>query len=60
LNRNKWIRVSHRWLSIAFTLIVIINGVAVVEGKYNNKLGLLAVFVLALQYLTGMYLFGLS
>ncbi len=42
-----------------FTVVVIINGVAVVEGKYNRELGLLAVLVLALQFLTGMYLFVL-
>ncbi|MBV8514985.1 MAG: hypothetical protein JO260_06765 [Acidobacteria bacterium] len=59
MNWNKWIRVSHRWLSVAFTLAVVVNGIAVVKGKYNNKLGLSAVFVLALQYFTGLYLFGL-
>ena len=59
MNWNKWIRQTHRWLSIAFTLVVIVNGVAVVERKYNNKLGLTAVAVLALMWLTGMYLFVL-
>jgi len=56
---NKWIRQTHRWLSIAFTVAVIINGIMVVRGKYNNKLGLMAVAVLALMFLTGMYLFVL-
>jgi heme A synthase len=59
MNWNKWFRLSHRWLSIAFTLVVIINGVAVARGKYNNRLGLLAVIVLALQFFTGVYLFVL-
>jgi heme A synthase len=59
MNWNKWIRQTHRWLSIAFTLAVIINGVAVAERKYNNKLGLMAVAVLALMFLSGMYLFVL-
>jgi len=59
LNWNKSIRVIHRWLSIAFTLAVIINGIAVVQGKYNAKLGLMAVAVLALMWLTGAYLFML-
>jgi len=59
LNWNKWIRQTHRWLSIAFTLAVIINGVAVVQGKYNAKLGLTAVAVLALMWVTGMYLWVL-
>ena len=59
MNWNKWIRQSHRWLSIAFTLVVVINGIAVAQGKYNNRLGLTAVAVLALQFFTGLYLFVL-
>jgi hypothetical protein len=59
LNWNRWIRQTHRWLSIVFTVAVIINGVAVVEGKYNSRLGLMAVAVLALMWITGMYLFVL-
>ena len=59
MNWNKSIRQTHRWLSIAFTVAVIINGIAVVQGKYNNKLGLMAVAVLALMWFTGMYLFVL-
>jgi heme A synthase len=59
LNWNKWIRQAHRWLSIAFTLAVIANLIAVVQGKYSRSLGLLAVFVLALQTFTGLYLFVL-
>ncbi len=59
VNWNKWVRQSHRWLSTAFTVVVIINGIAVAEGKYNNRLGLSAVAVLALQFFTGMYLFVL-
>jgi hypothetical protein len=56
---NLWIRQTHRWLSIAFTLAVFVNGVTVVEGKYNSRLGLMAVAVLALEFFTGMYLFVL-
>jgi heme A synthase len=59
MNWNKWIRQSHRWLSIALTLAVIVNGVAVVQGKYNAKLGLMAVAMLALLWLTGVYLYVL-
>ena len=59
MNWNKWLRQTHRWLSVAFTVVVIVNGVAVVEGTYTNRLGLSAVFVLALQFFTGMYLFVL-
>jgi heme A synthase len=56
LNWNKWIRQTHRWPSMAFTVAVIVNIVAVVQGRYNSRLGLLAVFPLALLLLTGLYL----
>ncbi len=59
MNWNKWIRLTHRWLSIAFTVAVIVNGVTVAQGKYSSRLGLVAVFTLALQFFTGMYLFVL-
>ena len=59
MNWNKWVRETHRWLSIAFTVVVIVNGVAVAQRKYTNRLGLLAVFALALQFFTGLYLFVL-
>jgi len=59
LNWNKWIRQTHRWGSIAFTVGVIINGVAVATGRYTNLLGLLALLPLALLLLTGLYLFVL-
>ena len=59
MNWSKWVRQTHRWLSIIFTVAIIINGVAVVRGKYNAKLGLSAVAVLALLFFTGMYLFVL-
>jgi high-affinity Fe2+/Pb2+ permease len=57
LNWNKWIRQIHRWLSIAFTLVIIVNGVAIAQKRYTNRLGLLAVAVLALLFVTGLYLF---
>ena len=59
MNWNKWIRQTHRWLSIAFTVAVIVNGVAVTQRKYTNKLGLLAVAPLALLLFSGLYLFVL-
>jgi hypothetical protein len=59
MNWNRWIRQTHRWASIAFTIAVIINGIAVVQGKYTNRLGLVAVAMLAVQFFTGMYLFVL-
>ena len=59
MNWNKWVRQTHRWLSIAFTLAVIVNIVAVAQKKYTASLGLLAVLPLALLLVTGLYLFVL-
>jgi heme A synthase len=59
LNWSKWIRQSHRWLSMAFTLAVIVNIVAIAQKKYTNPMGLLAVIPLALLFFTGLYLFVL-
>jgi len=59
LNWNKWVRQTHRWLSMAFTVAVIVNIVAVAQKRYTNQLGLLAVLPLALLLVTGLYLFVL-
>ena len=60
MNWNKWIRQTHRWLSMAFTAAVIINIVAIVlQKKYTASVGLLAVIPLALQFFSGLYLFVL-
>ena len=59
MNWNKWVRQTHRWLSMAFTVAVIVNIVAVAQKRYTNQLGLLAVFPLALLLVTGLYLFML-
>jgi heme A synthase len=59
LNWNKWVRQTHRWLSMAFTVAVIVNIVAIAQNKYTNQLGLLAVFPLALFLISGLYLFVL-
>jgi len=59
MNWSKWVRQIHRWLSIAFTMAVIVNIVAVARGKYADWVGLLAVLPVALLLLTGLYLFVL-
>ena len=56
---NKWMRWTHRWLSMAFTLGVLINIVAISQKKYSGSVGFFAVVPLALQFVTGMYLFVL-
>jgi hypothetical protein len=59
MNWNKWFRQVHRWVSIAFTVDVIINGVMVVQKRYSNTMGLSAVAILAVLLITGLYLFVL-
>ena len=59
MNWSKWVRQTHRLLSIAFTVAVIVNLVAVKLGKYTVWVGLLALVPLLLQLFTGLYLFVL-
>jgi len=59
LNWNRWVRQIHRWLSIVFTVGVIVNFVAVVKGRYAAWVGLSAGIPLALLLFTGLYLFVL-
>jgi len=62
MNWSKWIRQTHRWLSIAFTLTVIANFVAIamVGGKavppWITYSPLLPLFLLLFS---GLYLFVL-
>jgi heme A synthase len=59
VNWNKWVRQTHRWLSIAFTVAVIVNTIAVQQKKYTFWVGLSALLPLALLLFTGLYLFVL-
>jgi heme A synthase len=59
LNWNTWVRQIHRWLSIAFTLAVIVNLVAMAREEPAVWVGLLALLPLAVLLLTGLYLFAL-
>jgi hypothetical protein len=59
LNWNAWIRQVHRWLSIAFTVAVIINIVAMTQKEPAMWVGLLALLPLVLLLLSGLYLFAL-
>ncbi len=56
---NTWIRQFHRWLSIAFTVAVIVNVVALVQKEQAVWIGLLALLPLAVLLVTGLYLFML-
>jgi cellulose synthase/poly-beta-1,6-N-acetylglucosamine synthase-like glycosyltransferase len=59
MNWNTWIRQIHRWLSIAFTLAVIVNIIAMLRGHQVVWVGLVALFPLILLLLTGLYMFAL-
>jgi hypothetical protein len=59
LNWNKWIRETHRWLSMAFTVAVIVNVAALIKGEQAVWVGLLALLPLVLLLLSGLYLFVL-
>ena len=59
LNWNTSIRQVHRWLSLAFTLAVIVNVVAMMQEKQVVWVGLLALFPLILLLVSGLYLFAL-
>ena len=56
---NTWIRQIHRWLSMAFTVAVIVNIVALIQKSTAVWVGFLALLPLALLLLTGLYLFAL-
>ena len=53
---NRWVRQVHRWLSVAFTLAVIVNLVALARQQQAVWVGLLALFPLVLLQFTGLYL----
>ncbi len=59
MNWNHWIRQSHRWLSLAFTVAVIINMVALARGSTATWVGFLALPPLLVLLFTGLYLFVL-
>jgi uncharacterized membrane protein YcjF (UPF0283 family) len=57
MSATHWIRQFHRWVSIAFTVAVIINIVAWVRKEQAAWIGLLALLPLILLLFTGLYLF---
>ena len=63
MNWNRWIRQSHRWMSIAFTVLVIvnivINLVPLGQEALALWLGLFTLLPLAFLLFTGLYLFVL-
>ena len=59
MNWNRWIRQIHRWLSIVFTVAVIITFVALQREKPPVWVSYLPLPPLFLLLFTGLYLFVL-
>lgn len=59
MNFNNLVRQTHRWLSIAFTLAVIVNILALGQEQPAVWVGLLALLPLVLLLISGLYLFAL-
>ena len=59
MNWNNWVRQIHRWLSIAFTVAVIVTFVALAREKPVVWVSYLPLAPLALLLFTGLYLFAL-
>jgi len=59
VNWNRSVRQLHRWLSIAFTVTVIVTFVALAQEEPVVWVSYVPLFPLALLLLTGLYLFVL-
>ena len=57
LNWNHWIRQTHRWMSIAFTVTVIVNIAALGQEVFRQTVAFLPLLPLASLLFTGLYLF---
>jgi hypothetical protein len=59
VNWNHWIRQTHRWVSIAFTLAVLANFAAMTQGTPPAWITYSPLLPLALLLFSGLYLFVL-
>jgi hypothetical protein len=59
VNWNHWVRQTHRWLAIVFTLSVIVTFIALKQEKPLVWVSYVPLFPLALLAVTGLYLFVL-
>jgi hypothetical protein len=59
MNWSRWIRQSHRWISIVFTLTVVANFVAMASGPPPAWVTYSPLLPLALLLFSGLYLFAL-
>lgn len=56
---SQWIRQSHRWLAIAFTLTVVANFVAMAMGPVSAWITYSPLLPLFLLMFSGLYMFFL-
>ena len=56
---NAWIRHIHRWLSLAFTVAIVVTITAIELKRQALWIGLLALVPLIALLLTGLYMFVL-
>lgn len=56
---NKWIRQTHRWVSIVFTLAVLVNVAVMGREDAPVWVGFLALVPLVFLLISGLYLFVL-
>jgi hypothetical protein len=57
--RHKWVRQFHRWMSIGFTVAVLLNIAVQGQGALALWVGTLTLVPLLLLLVTGLYLFAL-
>ncbi|MFI7551274.1 hypothetical protein ACIBQ2_16125 [Micromonospora sediminimaris] len=59
MSGSNWIRQTHRWLAIVFTVTVIVTFVALAQENPVEWIAYLPLLPLALLMITGLYLFVL-
>ena len=59
MNWNHWIRQTHRWLAIVFTLTVLANFAAMTQGQPPAIITYSPLVPLFLLLFSGLYLFAL-
>ena len=59
MNGDRWVRQFHRWTSIAFTVTVVANFIALAQGAPTSWVTYSPLPPLALLLITSLYLFVL-
>lgn len=58
MNWNKRLRQTHRWLSIAFTVSIVVTVVALAQAEPVVWVSYVPLLPLALLLITGLYMFA--